>query len=255
MTILDKPLAALMFFTKLPFYKIKEVEASAFKSVVNYWPIAGVLSGGIMALVLWGASEIFPYSVAVILAILSRVLITGALHEDGLADFFDGFGGGTTKERVLAIMKDSQTGSYALIGLIIYFLLLWNCLITLPLNIAVPLVFLYDISCKFIASNIVNLLPYARKEHESKAKVIYNRVPPALMIFHLIWIAALWYFLSPDILFALSLVASVVLFFLLIAYMKRRIEGYTGDCCGAIFLMCELVALLGAFVLFRSWHC
>lgn len=255
MSFLDKPLAALMFFTKLPFYKIKEVDASAFKSVVNYWPIAGILSGGIMTLVLWGASEIFPYSVAAILAILSRILLTGALHEDGLADFFDGFGGGTSKERILAIMKDSQTGSYALIGLIIYFLLFWSCIVSLPINIAVPLLFLNDISCKFIASNIVNLLPYARKEQESKAKVIYNRVPLALMLFNLLWIAALWYFLAPDKLFLLALAPSILIFLLLITYIKKRINGYTGDCCGAFFLMCEIVALMGAVVLFKSVVC
>ena len=255
MNLIDKPLAALMFFTKLPFYKIKEVEASAFKSVVNYWSIAGVLSGGIMALVLWGASEIFPYSVAAILAILSRILLTGALHEDGLADFFDGFGGGISKERILAIMKDSQTGSYALIGLIIYFLLFWSCIVALPINIAIPLLFLNDISCKFIASNIVNLLPYVRKEQESKAKVIYNRVPLALILFHLLWIAVLWYFLVPNKLLSLALAPSILLFLCLIVYIKKRINGYTGDCCGALFLMCEVVALMGVVVLYKSMGC
>lgn len=75
--------------------------------------------------VLWVTAQVLPVSIAWLLAILSRLLITGCLHEDGLADFFDGFGGGTTKERTLAIMKDSQIGSYGVIGLIGYFLLLF----------------------------------------------------------------------------------------------------------------------------------
>ena len=60
-------------------------------------------------------------SLAWIIAIVTRLLITGCLHEDGFADFLDGFGGGTTRERVLAIMKDSHLGTYGVIGLIAYF--------------------------------------------------------------------------------------------------------------------------------------
>ena len=91
-------LDALIFFTRLPFWKIKEVPQECFKHVVNYWSFSGWLTGGMMALIFWGASTILPHGVAVILALTSRLLITGALHEDGLADFFDGFGGGTNKE-------------------------------------------------------------------------------------------------------------------------------------------------------------
>ena len=103
-----KVLAAFIFFTRLPFWRIKEVPAKYFKRIVPYWPLAGWLTGGITVGVLWIAAQILPISIAWVLAILSRLLITGCLHEDGLADFFDGFGGGTTKERTLAIMKDSQ---------------------------------------------------------------------------------------------------------------------------------------------------
>ena len=110
--------------TRLPFWKIKEVPAECFKHVVPYWPLVGWLTGGVMAAVLWLAGQIMPVSLAWILALIARLLVTGCLHEDGLADFFDGFGGGTTRERTLAIMKDSHIGSYGVIGLICYFLLL-----------------------------------------------------------------------------------------------------------------------------------
>lgn len=93
-----KILAALIFFTRLPFWRIKEVPAKYFKRIVPYWPLAGWLTGGIMVGVLWVTAQVLPVSIAWLLAILSRLLITGCLHEDGLADFFDGFGGGTTKE-------------------------------------------------------------------------------------------------------------------------------------------------------------
>ena len=103
--------------TRLPFWKIKEVPAECFKHVVPYWPFVGWLTGGVMAAVLWLAGQIMPVSLAWILALIARLLVTGCLHEDGLADFFDGFGGGTTRERTLAIMKDSHIGSYGVIGL------------------------------------------------------------------------------------------------------------------------------------------
>ena len=119
-----KVLAAFIFFTGF-LLENQRVPAKYFKRIVPYWPLAGWLTGGITVGVLWIAAQILPISIAWVLAILSRLLITGCLHEDGLADFFDGFGGGTTKERTLAIMKDSQIGSYGVIGLIVYFLLLF----------------------------------------------------------------------------------------------------------------------------------
>lgn len=113
---MNQILAALIFFTRLPFWKIKEVPQECFKHVVSYWSFSGWLTGGMMALIFWGASTILPHGVAVILALTSRLLITGALHEDGLADFFDGFGGGTNRESTLRIMKDSHIGSYGVLG-------------------------------------------------------------------------------------------------------------------------------------------
>ena len=134
---MNNVLAAFIMLTRLPFWKIKEVPAECFKHVVPYWPLVGWLTGGVMAAVLWLAGQIMPVSLAWILALIARLLVTGCLHEDGLADFFDGFGGGTTRERTLAIMKDSHIGSYGVIGLICYFLLLFQ-LHHLPLVTAGP---------------------------------------------------------------------------------------------------------------------
>ena len=116
--------AALVFFTRLPFWRLYNPPAEAFKSIVNYWWFAGIITGGIMAAGYFAAAHLFPALIAAIVAVVLRLLATGALHEDGLADLCDGFGGGTTRERILAIMKDSFIGSYGVIGLIIYFLLL-----------------------------------------------------------------------------------------------------------------------------------
>ena len=105
-------LAALTFFTRLPFWRIREIPADQFKRVVPLWPVAGWLTGFVTAFVLWLCGSFLPLTLAWILALLSRLLLTGCLHEDGLADFIDGFGGGTSRERVLGIMKDSHIGTY-----------------------------------------------------------------------------------------------------------------------------------------------
>ena len=240
-------LAALIFFTRLPFWKIREVPAECFKHVVPYWSLAGWLTGGVMAGTLWLAGQLLHISLAWIIAIITRLLITGCLHEDGLADFFDGFGGGSTRERTLTIMKDSHIGSYGVIGLVFYFLLLLQ-LRNLPLNFLCILVFCGDCWSKFCASQIINYLPYARKEEDSKAKVVYNRMSrterlTAFACGVLPFVLFLPFRMWPALLFP------VLTFVFLYRLMKHRLQGYTGDCCGATFLLCELSFYMGSLVL------
>ena len=239
-------LAAFIFFTRLPFWRLKEVPSECFKHVVPYWPWVGWLTGGLMAMVLGLGSQVMPVSLAWILAIVIRLLVTGALHEDGLADFFDGFGGGTTRERTLTIMKDSHIGTYGVIGLIVYFLLMLE-LRHLPVPVLCTLVVCGDCWGKLCASQLINFLPYARKEEDSKAKVIYNRMS-AKELFFCIAGGALPLLLLPSSLW-LALIAPCLVLAFLIRMMKRRLQGYTGDCCGATFLMCEMAFYLSALIL------
>ena len=239
-------LAAFIFFTRLPFWRLKEVPSECFKHVVPYWPWVGWLTGGLMAMVLGLGSQVMPVSLAWILAIVTRLLVTGALHEDGLADFFDGFGGGTTRERTLTIMKDSHIGTYGVIGLIVYFLLMLE-LRHLPVPVLCTLVVCGDCLGKLCASQLINFLPYARKEEDSKAKVIYNRMSGKELFFCIAG-GVLPLLLLPSSLW-LALIAPCLVLAFLIRMMKRRLQGYTGDCCGATFLMCEMAFYLSALIL------
>ena len=125
----DRIWAAFIFFTRLPFWRWYQPSRECYKTVVEHWPLTGWLTGGLMAATLWVGSQYLPYLVAVLLAIVVRLLVTGALHEDGLADFFDGFGGGgNDRERILTIMKDSHIGTYGVLGLILYVALLTSAL-------------------------------------------------------------------------------------------------------------------------------
>ena len=168
-------LAAFIFFTRLPFWKLAEVPAEYFKNIVSRWALVGWVTAGLMVIVLYAGSLVLPSGVALALAMITRLLITGCLHEDGLADFFDGFGGGTNRERILAIMKDSHIGSYGVIGLICYFGLYYLLLSNLPVELAGCAILAGDPYSKGIAGMIINRLPYARKEEEAKSKTVYGK--------------------------------------------------------------------------------
>ena len=246
-------LATLIFFTRLPFWRIKDVPAEDFKRVVPRWPIVGWLTGFTMAIVLWLCSHVMPLTLAWILAIVTRLLLTGCLHEDGLADFIDGFGGGTTRERTLAIMKDSHIGTYGVIGLIVYFALLLQLPATLSRDTLISAVLCGDCWSKCCAAQLINFLPYARTEETAKNKTVYARMklselilcfffglaPAFILTFALNWMptAFLWLLFVP---------LGVML--LLALLMRRKIQGYTGDCCGATFLLCELSFYLSVVI-------
>lgn len=243
-------LAAFIFFTRLPFWRIASVPAGCFKCVVPYWPLTGWLTGGLLAGTLWVSAQVLPVSVAWTLAIIARIAATGCLHEDGLADFCDGFGGGATRERALAIMKDPHIGTFGTAGLAAYFLLRWQ-LSVLPLPVLCAVAFCGDVFSKGVCSHIVNLLPYARREEDAKAKVAYSRMTPAEAIAGAAAAVLPVAVLLPRGLWPACALPPLALG-LLCLWMRRRLGGYTGDCCGAAFLLGELAFGLGCLALSSS---
>ena len=156
----DRIWAALIFFTRLPFWRLHQPPQASYKTVVEHWPLAGWLTGGVMAATLYVGSMYLPYIVAVLLAIIVRLLVTGALHEDGLADFLDGFGGGGhDRERILTIMKDSHIGTYGVLGLILYELLLAACLFSLPPTLAALTILAADPYAKMVTAQLILMMP------------------------------------------------------------------------------------------------
>lgn len=244
-------LAAFIFFTRLPFWKLSEVSAEYFKNVVSRWALTGWLTAGLSVIILYTGSLILPAGVALLLAIITRLLITGCLHEDGLADFFDGFGGGTNRERILAIMKDSHIGSYGVIGLITYFGLYYSLLSNLPIELAGCVMLAGDPYSKGVASMIINRLPYARKEEEAKNKTVYSRMTKGEYLFSIICTVLPLYWL-PEPVYLLAGILPVAVWYMLTSFMKKKIQGYTGDCCGATFLLCELSFYLGIAVIYTT---
>ena len=173
----DNLWAALIFFTRLPFWRLHQPPKSSYAAVVEWWPLTGWLTGGAMAATLYFGSMVMPYPIVVIAAIVVRLFITGALHEDGLADFLDGFGGGgTDRQRILDIMKDSHIGTYGVLGLIIYELLLGVTLFSLPAEMAALTILAADPYSKMVASQLIIMRPYARTEETAKNKTVYRKM-------------------------------------------------------------------------------
>ena len=243
----DRIWAALIFFTRLPFWRLYEPPKDCFKTVVEHWPLTGWLTGGIMAATLWLCAQVFPYHIAVLIAIVMRLLVTGALHEDGLADFLDGFGGGgNNRQRILDIMKDSHIGTYGVIGLILYLLLLFFCLSSMPPKMAVLAILVADPYAKMLTSQLVTMMPYARREEEAKAKVVYRKISVvsgiSLAVQGLLPLVLFVYYTGvtwETIVF----IPALVMYFLYL-FIWRKIHGYTGDCCGAVCLLVELSVYL-----------
>ena len=238
--------AALIFFTRLPFWRVYQPPQASYKAVVEFWPLTGWLTGGAMAATLYFGSLVFPWTVTVILAIAIRLLITSALHEDGLADFLDGFGGGGDRARILAIMKDSHIGTYGVLGLILYLALLAGALLSLEAKTAALVILAADPYAKMVAAQLIQMMPYARKEEEAKAKTVYRKfdmvtgislaIQGLLPMGVFIWLTGI----SWEMVIFLP---CLVMYFLYLL-MWRKIHGYTGDCCGAMFLLVELAVYL-----------
>ncbi|MDR0749587.1 MAG: adenosylcobinamide-GDP ribazoletransferase [Tannerellaceae bacterium] len=243
-------LAAFVFFTRLPFWRLATIPPESFKRIIPYWPLTGWLTSGCSALVLYAASLFLPYGIALLFAMIARLLLTGCLHEDGLADFLDGFGGGHSREHILAIMKDSHSGTYGVTGLLFYFALFYALLSHLPLELASAAILAGDPFAKGLSAMIVNRLPYTRSEEEAKGKAVYAKMSAGdyavCILFALLPLTGL-----PAPRYLLATLLPVISWYALISLMKKKIQGYTGDCCGALFLLCEMSFYVSVLLISR----
>ena len=248
--IFERILAALTFFTRLPLGRRVKVSAEAYQHVVPLWPLMGWLTGGLMVgLFILCRKAGLDVGTAVVLALTSRVLLTGALHEDGLADFCDGFGG-RDKNRTLEIMKDSHIGTYGVIGLILYFLLLFLAIISMKPFEAALTMLAADPFAKMLSAQLVQMMPYARTEETAKNHTVYRKFDVkagiSLSIQGLLPIGLYIYYLYERVNWQLLIFVPAIVMYFLYLLVWRRLRGYTGDCCGALCLITELATVLVA---------
>lgn len=232
-------LTALMFFTRIPVPASLPYSKELLNKALRFFPLVGGIVGLIGAGSLWLGLFIFPLPLALLLSILATIFVTGAFHEDGFADFCDGYGGGTSKEKVLEIMKDSRLGTYGIIGLSGILATKFMALSYL----AIPQLFLVMVAAhifsRFVPVVLVYTTPYIREDALSKAKPIGNQTTKASLTIALFTALLPLIFLNLQIVIGI-VVTSAVIFLLFRAYILKRTGGYSGDVLGALQQLVEV---------------
>ena len=237
---------AMGFFTRIPMPNWVEVNSERLNQASRYFGAVGIVVGGISALVYVIASELFPSSIAIVLAMIASVLTTGGFHEDGLADTADGFGGGWTLQDKLSIMKDSRVGTYGVLALVFAllfkFVLLSEIALYAPHLVVSALIVSHCLS-RVLAASLIFSETYVREDASSKSKPLaQSQTLNELAILLITGVLALW---VSGITAALGLCALLlVLRYLLIWGFRRQIGGYTGDTLGAAQQVSELTVYL-----------
>lgn len=233
-------LTAVMFFTRIPCPAWVGHSQEYLERSTRYLPLMGFIVGGFSASVFYGASFLFSRETAVILSLIAGVLLTGAFHEDGFADFCDGFGGGWTRERILEIMKDSRIGAFGTIGLIFLFLLKYRLILEAGSSRIPWLIVTMHVFSRFAPCLITAFVPYAREE--GMAKPVARGMGKLDLLFAGAT-AALPFLWMPRAYLLVPVCGVAVLTILFGRYIHRWIGGFTGDCLGALQQMSEIVFL------------
>jgi len=242
----------MTFMTRIPLGSFASHDPADLPASAIYFPVVGLIVALGGALVFALASFLWSTPVAVLLSMCATVLMSGAFHEDALADALDGFGGGWTPERVLAIMKDSRVGSYALVGVV--------------LVLGVKAAVLIDVASQSRAAGIARALiaahvlgrwssvpliwhyPYVRPASDAERPSAGRPFVASVTIEQLV--AAT---LIAVVLVALAVGALDGLVVVIVAlgvtalagtYFRRRIGGITGDALGAANQIVELSVYL-----------
>lgn len=236
--------AALGYFTRLPVPGWVGYSPEGQARAARYLPAIGLLVGGAGALVFWLASQVWAQPVAVVLSMVATIALTGAFHEDGLADAADGLGGGWDKAKILAIMKDSRVGSYGVIAVVLALLGKFALLSTLPAGQVVAALIAGHAVSRFCAVSLMVTMDYARDDDTSKARPVAARLGLGPLLFTLVFAGLPLLLLVPEP--AMTAVAMAALATLWLATKCRRwLGGYTGDCLGAVQQLAEIAFYLG----------
>lgn len=243
-----RALIALGYLTRIPIPASVDWSEQELGRAARYFPAVGIVVGAFGAVVLVLGLSWQPAGVAVVLSMFATILLTGAFHEDGLADSADGFGGGYERSRVLAIMQDSRIGSFGAIALVLSLLLKFATLLALSetsATAACAALIIAHAASRASALPVMLWLRYAREEGDSKSKPVAQGVrmgdlaPGVAFGIAPLLAAVLFDVFSPmRILLVLAMLALACA--LAIRYFRRRIQGYTGDCLGAVQQVAEL---------------
>ncbi len=226
------------FLTRLPLPTVEYSEETMARAT-RWYALVGLVIGLVLAAIFWALATILPQVLAALMTIAAAMLLTGALHEDGLADIADGLGGSADRTRAMEIMRDSRIGTYGVLALGVTLASKVTALALLPLPAALAALIAGHTLGRLSMTWLMRRLDYARSDGAasfmSAATSIDDKplwVVAALAMLPVFWLAGL----SP---LFLTLFFVVGLISLIASRLKARLGGYTGDALGASEQLCE----------------
>ncbi len=240
--IIDCLKASFIQFSRMPFNG-RNLKPEHFALSVNYLPIVGMLiglTGAALGFILLG--HLSQTSVSICMVIMA-IILTGAIHEDGLADSFDGLFGGLNKEKRLLIMKDSSLGTYGALSLISVLGLKISLMVSLPTSIMLISFISVQSMSRIAPLFIIATSSYASTSEASKmtASIIlskYHALPVIcfILLFNFLLIPVTFILLILTCIITVSVMGKI--------FFQKKIEGYNGDCLGGIQQITECILLI-----------
>lgn len=235
---------AVGFLTRIPMPVSIDYSQTLMNRSSLYFPLVGLLLGALYSGLFALLHLAFTPLIAILLVVTLHLWLTGAFHEDGLADSVDALGGGYTVEKRLAIMKDSRIGTYGTVALVMALglkvaLLLESTSIVLALLLA-PAV------SRLTPLLLMGYLPYVTSADQSKSKPVadgFSRRRLALAAAFTLGVTVIASFWLEHLLLW-CLLATLGVALLWGRYLRSQLGGYTGDALGASVVLSELVLLL-----------
>ena len=242
-------LLAVQFLTRLPLSHDLPYSAERFAASVRYYPLVGALIGGLAASVFWVSFLVFPFVLSIVLSTVFTILLTGAFHEDGLADSFDGIGGGLTRERALEIMKDSLIGVYGASALISALALKVIALISLSPQIVIAALMTGHCLSRLSSLLVIATSTYVRDHGTGKpvlggisfGTLCFAVLTALMMLAGFAWI-------ETPLLALFAFIGCSIGHALIRALFEKKLGGYTGDTLGAVQQLSEIGFYLGVAV-------
>ena len=239
-------LVAVQFLTRVTTPRLDFTPDALARSVI-YFPLVGLLIGGSAALVLHLLAAHLARPVVALAIVAYLVLLTGALHEDGLADAADAFGGGWTRERILVILRDSRIGSYGAIALILSLAARILLLNTMPSGNVIGYLVAAQVLCRWTTLPLSTFLPPARSDSDGQGARLAQRT--TLLTLYLGSVLTLIIVAVTLRLHAFApILATCAVALITGRFYQYKINGVTGDCFGATNQLAEIaVYLCGAW--------
>lgn len=238
--------SAAQLLTRVPMPTVA-FDSDWLRHSAKYFPLVGILIGGAAAAVLLAAARFWPAPLPAVLAVGAALLLTGALHEDGLADAADSVGGATREHR-LAIMKDSRLGTYGALALALVLALQVAALAAMPPRLAAATLVCAHAAGRAAPVLLMATTPYAGAMTDAKLDRSGGRVPSLDAALAVVFGLAPALCLADPLagLSALALGAGAAAF---ASYrLCGKLGGHTGDVLGAACVVAQTGILLGLAV-------